>query len=214
MNDEKNTSVAASSPQPPRKIYKRKLRNILIHKPMQREFSFVLIALLMISTMAVAFVIHTTVHDMAMGGGYRFGKVSAFEILSDLSYELVIRVSAILFVTLVIIGLYGVFFLHRVAGPVYRFRQTFLRLNDGEIPHSIKLREGDFFGETASEINRMIRRLQFEKQKIKTLLELLAPFLQSAPDEKSAKLARDIQTLMQSDVKEGHGKDPEPLKPR
>jgi len=140
--------------------YKRRARNILIHKPMQKEFSLVLIALLIVSSLAIGFVIHSTIREAVFGTGYRFGKISPAEVLSDVSYLLIMRVSCVLFVTLIIIGFFGVFFLHRVAGPVYRFRQTFLKLNKGEIPPSIRLREGDFFDETAQEINKYLDTLR------------------------------------------------------
>lgn len=162
----------------PGRAYKRRVRNIIIHKPMQREFSFVLLALLMISSLAIGFVIHHTIHS-AVFGGFRFGKVSPYEILSDVSYQLIIRVSCVLFVTLIVIGMFGLLFLHRIAGPVYRFRQVFLALNRGETPRLIKLREGDFFEETAEEINTMLKRFEFEKSKtdqikskIDTLIEM------------------------------------------
>ena len=181
-----------------KKSYKRRARNILIHKPMQREFSMVLIALVMISTFAVGFVIHSTVREMAMGGTYHFGKVSLYDVLSDMSYQLVVRVSIILFITIVIIGLYGIFFLHRVAGPVYRFRQTFLRLNDGELPHLIKLREGDFFEETAVEINRLLKRLKHDREKALSVKEKLS----KSGNSPSPELLQEIQKLTENDYKE------------
>ncbi len=173
MNEQKPVT---QNPAPAgRPKYKRSVRNILIHKPMQREFSLMLIALLMVSTFAIGWVIHHTIHEAAFGGeGYRFGKVSPYEVLSDVSYQLLIRVSSILFLTLIVIAVFGIFFLHRVAGPVYRFRLTFLRMNDGNIPHPIKLREGDFFVETADEINRFIRKMQFESDKQKKLKDKVA----------------------------------------
>jgi len=143
------------------RMYKRRARNILIHRPMQKEFTMVLIALLMVSLLAISFVIHATIREAVFGGGYRFGTVSPAEVLSsDVSYLLIVRVACVIFVTLIIIGMFGVFFLHRVAGPVYRFRQTFLKLNRGEVPPLIKLREGDFFEETAQEINKYLERLK------------------------------------------------------
>ena len=187
-----NKSVPATVQ--PHRSYRRHAKNILIHKPMQREFALVLIGLLMISTFAVGFVIQSTIREMTLGGGYHFGKVSPYEILSDLGYQLVIRVSSILFVTLIVVGMYGVFFLHRVAGPVYRFRQTFLRLNDGEVPNLIKLREGDFFGETASEFNRLLKRLQFEKEKSKQIREKLKGA--------GGGVSQEIKTLLDSEYRE------------
>ncbi len=189
---------AAAPLNPSRPVYRRRFRNILIHKPMQREFSMVLIALLMVSTLAVGFVIHGSIREMALAG-YHFGKISPYEFLSDMSYQLVVRVSSILFATLVIIAIYGVFFLHRVAGPVYRFRQTFLRLNDGEIPHPIRLREGDFFGETAGEINLLIKRMRFDKEKIKRAKDKL---IQAAADSANPKLVQEIKTILDEEPSE------------
>lgn len=195
MTEQKPASAAAA----PARVYRRKVGNILIHKPMQREFSFVLIGLLMVSTLAVAYVIHSTIQEVAFGG-YRFGKVSPYEMLSDISYQLVVRVSCVLFVTLIIIAFYGVFFLHRVAGPVYRFRQTFLKLNDGEIPRPINLREGDYFTETASEINRLIEKTKFEKEKCRQMKEQIKTILASTPQGSIGAAAQALKTLLEKEA--------------
>lgn len=191
MTEQKSTTPSTPGAH---KVYKRKIRNILIHKPMQREFSLVLIALLMVSTLAVGYVIHSTIREMAFSG-YRFGKVSPYDVLSDISYQLVVRVSCVLFITLVVIAFYGVFFLHRVAGPVYRFRQTFLKLNDGEVPPHIHLREGDYFTETAAEINRMLTRLKFEKNKHQKMREKILVLAATNPDA----AAQEIKALMEQE---------------
>ena len=181
---------------PAKPSYKRRARNILIHKPMQLEFSFVLIALLMVSTLAVAFVIHSTVREMAFGGGYHFGKVSPYEMLSELSYQLVIRVSSILLITLGVIATFGIFFLHRVAGPVYRFRRIFMQLNEGEVPREIRLREGDFFSETASEINIFLKKIRSEKEKSDEMKQKVEQILAGHPAEPLARMARELKTLL------------------
>lgn len=157
--------------------YRRRVRNILIHKPMQREFTFVMISLLMVSTLAVGFVIHQTIREAAFGGGFQFGKINPYDILSEVSYQLIMRVSAVLFLTLIIIGIFGVFFLHRVAGPVYRFRQIFMRINDGEFPKFVRLREGDFFSETASEINQLVNKLRFDYERDRAAKQRLQQIL-------------------------------------
>ena len=183
-------------------VYKRRVRNILIHKPMQREFIFVMIALLMVSTLAVSFVIHNTIHEAANGGGFRFGKVSAYEVLSDVSYDLAVRVAAILFVTLVVICIFGIFFLFRVAGPVYRFRQVLLRINDGEIPPPVKLREGDFFSETATEINRLLKHHEFEKRRNELLRTKLDQILASHPSDPVGKSVKELKLALETEPEE------------
>ena len=194
MTEQNHSSAAQSA-----RAYRRKMKNILIHKPMQREFSFVLIGLLMVSTLAIGYVIHSTIREMAFGGGYRFGKVSPYEMLSDISYQLVVRVSCVLFVTLVIIAFYGIFFLHRVAGPVYRFRQTFLKLNDGEIPRPINLREGDYFAETATEINRLIEKTKFEKNRCQLMKEQLKALLAATPQGSASAAVQALKVLLEKE---------------
>jgi hypothetical protein len=199
MNEENVTAPAGLGP----KKHKRSVRNILVNKPMQREFSFVLIALLMISTFAVGWVIHHTIHDAAFGtNGYRFGKVSPYEVLSDVSYQLLVRVSAILILTLVVIAVFGIFFLHRVAGPVYRFRKTLLRLNDGEIPVPVQLREGDFFSETASEVNRLIKRTKFEWDRDAQIKQKLDQILAAGSSHPSYQEAKNLKTMLDAEWRE------------
>lgn len=177
--------------------YKRRVRNILIHRPMQREFSMVIVALLMISTLAIGFVIHATIHEAAFGGGFQFGKINVMEVLSSVRYQLILRVSCILFATLVVIGIFGVFFLHRVAGPVYRFRQIFMKLNRGEIPSLIRLREEDFFSETADEINKLLQRLQNEANSRKFIREKAEQIISQNPGDRVAGLAREIKVSLE-----------------
>lgn len=182
---------------------KRSVRNLFVHKPMQREFSFVLIALLMISTFAVGWVIHQTIHEAAYGSsGYRFGNVSPYEVLSDVSYQLLVRVSAILIMTLVVIAVFGIFFLHRVAGPVYRVRKTLLRLNDGEIPPPIQLREGDFFSETAIEVNRLLERCKFERDKELQLKQKLDQIINAGASHPSYHEAQNLKALLEQQWRE------------
>lgn len=184
-----------------RMAYKRRVRNILIHKPMQREFTFVMISLLMISTLAVGFVIHETIRDAAFGGGFQFGKINPYEILSEVSYQLILRVSAILFVTLLVLGVFGVFFLHRVAGPVYRFRQVFIRINEGKFPKFIRLREGDFFSETASEINRLVTKLRFDFEKLEKAKELAGEMMNGLdPSSKAYQDAAALKATLEKDI--------------
>ncbi|MBI3316716.1 MAG: hypothetical protein HYZ85_01755 [Candidatus Omnitrophica bacterium] len=179
-----------------RRGYKRSARNLMIHKPMQREFIFVMILLLMISMSAVAFVVHTTLQEAATGGGFRFGKISPQVILSEVGNDLILRISLVLGIALFIMTLFGLFFLHRVAGPVYRFRQIILRLNEGEIPAPVKLREGDFFQEIAVEINTLVRTFQFEHNRLKVLKEKVQVLAARGGDP----LAKEIQQILNQTI--------------
>jgi predicted PurR-regulated permease PerM len=195
MNTNTNASQAAAQPQRP---YKREVKNILIHRPMQREFSFMLIALFMVASAAIAWIIHQTIRDAAFGGGLYYGKINPFQVLSEVSYQVIIRVTLVLIVTLLIIGGYGVVFLHRVAGPVYRFRKTLLSLNRGEKPADIKLRESDFFHEMAHDINVVLKRSRSEQEKLTDLKNKLNELIRSAPSEDVRQKAQHLKELAES----------------
>ena len=186
---------------PPLRPYKRRVRNILIHKPMQREFTFVIITLLMVSTVAIGYVIHATIHDAAFGGGFHFGQVNPYEVLSEVSYQLILRVSIILFITLIVLGTFGIFFLHRVAGPVHRFRQILLKINEGErVPGPIRFREGDYFKEIAEEMNRLLKRHEFEREKMRIISQKLEEILSSPVPEPPAKALEELKKISSEDV--------------
>lgn len=193
-NEQKmETAVNASSARP----YKRQIRNILIHKPLQREYLFVVIALLMVSTLAIGFVIHSTIREAAFGGGFQFGKINPYVALNEVTYDLLLRVSLILFATLIVLGIFGMSFLHRVAGPVYRFRQVLMKLNRGASPGMIRLREGDYFTETAETINELIQKVEFEREQRKTMKEQLDMILATRPAENVVKSIQEIQKTLQ-----------------
>jgi len=182
-----------------RRIYKRRVRNLIIHRPIQREFTFVLVALLIVSSLAIGFVIHDTLREASMGGGLQFGKINPYEVLSSVRYQLILRVTAILFVTVIIIGLFSVFFLHRVAGPVHRFRHIFMHVNDGGEPVLINLREGDFFQETAVEINRLMESLKGDRGKRTAIRKKTDQILNAKPSKEIEKSAREIKEILDRD---------------
>ncbi|OGX10941.1 MAG: hypothetical protein A2351_01170 [Omnitrophica bacterium RIFOXYB12_FULL_50_7] len=194
---ETNVNVQAKVTTPPRP-YKRQVKNIIIHRPMQREFSFMLIALFMVASAAVAWVIHQTIRDAATVGAFSFGQVSPMEVLSEVSYTIIIRVTLVLILTLIIIGAYGVVFLHRVAGPVFRFRQTLLKVNRGELPQDIKIREGDFFHEMAHDINVILQRLRTEQEKISELKIKVSDFQKNVLSEDVRRKTEEMKAVLDS----------------
>ena len=172
---------------------KRRFRSVLIHKPMQREFPLVVITLLIISAMTIGFVIHATIREAMMGGGYRFGKITPYEVMSDLSYDLIVRVSLVLFITVLAIAIFGVFFLHRIAGPVYRFRSVLHRVSRGEIPDEFRLREGDFFVETMEDLNFVLQILRKRRERVHSLKDQVEKALGENPPASVKPLLEDLR---------------------
>lgn len=189
--------------------YRRQVRNIIIHKPIQREFMFVVIILFMISMLAVGFIIHYTIREAAFGGGFRFGKINPYEVLSDVSYQLILWVSCILFATLLVIGSFGIFFLHRIAGPVYRFRVTLRRVNHGHAAPPIRLREGDYFTEVAGELNTMIQTIQDQRVRLKQVEESLDHMTRVQDPQALQRNVLELKASLQKSHEAGHSGQPQ-----
>jgi methyl-accepting chemotaxis protein len=82
------------------------------------------------------------------------------QLITDASSQVVAGSILIIFLAVIATGFLGVFFLHRVAGPVYRFGQVMKRIVHGELPNEVTLRPRDFFKDTAEDLNKIIRFLK------------------------------------------------------
>jgi len=154
----------------PQKKYKRQLKNFLIHRPLQREYTLLMIGIMMAAALVVSLVIHLTIKQAFLGSPYRIGAVSPYEMLSQVNQALVIRVSFTLFFCILVATLIGIVFLHRVAGPVYRFRLTLEKLATGAIPRNVKLRDGDYFIEVAECFNEVFKMLKDREDRAGTII--------------------------------------------
>lgn len=177
---------------------KRSIKNVLINRPLQREFTLVIIAIMMTAALFVGTFIRLRLLEMSQGIPLSVSRSMLERLLSDISTELVAGSILIIFLAVIATGFLGVFFLHRVAGPVYRFGQVMKRIAQGEIPNEIQLRPRDFFKETAEEINHVIRNLKRKDQTFQRLheyLEVIDP--EKVPSELKEKISQVRSTLKQ-----------------
>ncbi len=55
-----------------------------------------------------------------------------------------------------VMGVQGLRFSHRIAGPTYRLCQSMERIRSGDIAFRVTLRKGDYLTEAAAEFNKML----------------------------------------------------------
>lgn len=65
----------------------------------------------------------------------------------------------------------GLYFSHKLAGPIYRFKLELQRLADGQPTRTIRLRQGDDFQDVAQAMNRALERLQGDEMALLERLE-------------------------------------------
>ncbi|MFH1263809.1 MAG: hypothetical protein V1495_10265 [Pseudomonadota bacterium] len=81
----------------------------------------------------------------------------------------------------VLLVLWGLFFAHRIAGPLYKIDRTFREISGGKEPKPIHLRDGDMLLDVADQANLAIAGLSGQRKEIATALAEL-----EAGDAKSA----------------------------
>ncbi len=60
----------------------------------------------------------------------------------------------------------AIHFSHRFVGPMIRFRRTIQDLADGKAAPPIRLRQHDFWGEFADDLNRLSARLKQDSERV------------------------------------------------
>ena len=143
------------------KGYKR--RNFYIDKDFQSKFitKFCLIVCAG-SLVTIAFLyylarVSTTVSII----NSRVAVTTTSDFILPLLIQTVVVVTIFVSVATILVTL---FVSHHIAGPLYRFKQTFKDLADGIFTKKISLREGDQLKEMAEEINHMINAVRTQAQ--------------------------------------------------
>lgn len=78
--------------------------------------------------------------------------------LLDLYWKPVVALSLL---QIILIIVFGLFFSHRIAGPVHRIKKELKEIAEGKLPitHEIKLRKNDFLLDIAREINNTLKSI-------------------------------------------------------
>jgi methyl-accepting chemotaxis protein len=109
-------------------------------------------------------------------------------------------------IALVLIVIHSVFFSHRIAGPLYRFRRIFQALSQGDLTVTTGLRKRDYLqqeagslGEMVSELRSKVTRIEADCRSIQGLVTELKRGLEvdsmKAAKEVMAKLEQQTERL-------------------
>ena len=88
----------------------------------------------------------------------------AYDLIADYSrLSLMVTCVAVLGVALFVI-LMSIFFLHRIAGPIYRLKLHMMRIMEGETPRELAFRTDDQLADLAHIFNDLMRHLGYLEQ--------------------------------------------------
>jgi len=134
----------------------RRRKRLFVDKKLQMGMSlyligFVYMYLLLFALLANFGAIKTVV----------FGGTDATYIEAVTRLQIFVEVFVIpLVATFVCMCLHGIVFSHRLAGPLYRFKQTLRKIQEGDLADDISLRKDDYFQDLCDEVNGMIGQLR------------------------------------------------------
>ena len=125
-------------------------------------FEFVLLMVAMVYLLYITFnTIYGVVATMAP-----MNQVTLGPLFDRINYLLLIRVTILFCAVFLVNALLGLFFLHRLTGPLVRFRSVLTQVGNGTVPNTdIVLRKGDFPTDLASAMTLALKRIrQWRKQ--------------------------------------------------
>jgi methyl-accepting chemotaxis protein len=81
-------------------------------------------------------------------------------LVADRIFYLHHRLGPVLLIVLLVLCVHSVFVLHKIAGPLYRFRATFQQVAAGDLSKAVRIRQGDLLLNEQAKIEEMIEALR------------------------------------------------------
>lgn len=136
-------------------------KNYLINKPLQFIYSGITIYLLLIGIIVVGIgtyylTFSTILNELEAKGGM----LQAYELVRSINLLILKRVGVMVLVILVFAFTVGVYYLHRIAGPIFRIERTIREMAEGKKVECLRLRKKDFFKSLAEAVNKLIEKQQ------------------------------------------------------
>jgi len=93
--------------------------------------------------------------------------------------------------------IHALFFSHRIAGPMYRFKQVFLSLKAGKVPGPQRLRKSDFLKAEMKLINEMLDSLQSKTIHLQETQKAIADSIAAIAQRSRALSDRELALLVE-----------------
>jgi methyl-accepting chemotaxis protein len=131
--------------------------------------------------------------------------------ISDQFLDLHARIWPPILITLVFVAANSIIVAHRIAGPLYRFRQVLRAISAGDLSMRVKIRPRDYLDKEAEEFNRMIgavrKRLEQIRDGQRKTQALIGPFEHSIEEGNWHQTQAAFKVLAERLEETGHSID-------
>jgi len=139
-------------------VKKYRRRQYLVNKPLQFANAgiavwLLLVGIILIGSFTYYITLNTILVQMETSGNIPF---DAYQLVKSINSMLAKRIGLLLISLVVMAGILEIWYLHRIAGPMYRIEKTLKETLEGKEFTPINLREKDFFKPLAETINKFM----------------------------------------------------------
>ena len=126
----------------------------------ERYFMVLEFVLLMTTMVYLLYLIFTTIYN-ASSSMTPATQATLGPLFDKINFLLLVRITLLFCATFFINILLGLFFLHRVTGPLVRFKAVLTQIADGSVPNTdVVLRKGDFPTDVAGALTQALKRIR------------------------------------------------------
>lgn len=126
----------------------------------ERYFMVLEFVILMATMIYLLYLIFTTIYGV-VNTMAPVNQVTLGPLFDKINFLLLIRITILFCAAFLINVLLGLFFLHRVTGPLVRFKSVLNQIAEGSVPNTdVVLRKGDFPIEVAQALTQALRRIR------------------------------------------------------
>ncbi|MDD5066485.1 MAG: methyl-accepting chemotaxis protein [bacterium] len=150
-------------------------RTYIVDKKLQFRFIGNIYIIMLILFIALgALLIFSSSHEVA---GSIYTKLNKIKNTNEIFLNLVVKFSfLILLIGFILISVKFVLFSHRIVGPIYRFKQSLMKLGGGDLTLKMNFREKDelkdlaeLFTGTIAQLNKKMKAVKKESKSIESL---------------------------------------------
>ncbi|MBI4000084.1 MAG: hypothetical protein HY351_05655 [Candidatus Omnitrophica bacterium] len=126
----------------------------------ERYFSLFEFVLLMVAMLYLLYLIFGTVKEVS-GALTEAEQIGLAPVFDRINFLLLVRVSILFGVVFMVNFILGLFFLHRLTGPLVRIKNVLNQISSGTVPNTeVTLRKGDFPIDLAATLSHALSQIR------------------------------------------------------
>lgn len=147
-------------------------RQYLINRPIQFGYAGIVIWMMLNMALVVGAVTYFTTLNTILAEIETVGSgaINVYAVVARVNGVLMYRIGILFLALVAMAGMFEIFFLHRIVGPIYAIERNMAAVDRGEAFQPIHLRKQDYFKVLAETVNRVMGRQEARNAAVEALL--------------------------------------------